>query len=47
MLFIFNDSMIFILFYNKIFAVTFDENFAKATGTETELSALKGKYFSH
>lgn len=23
----------FILFYNKIFAVTFDENFAKATGT--------------
>ncbi len=25
--------VIFILFYNKIFAVTFDENFAKATGT--------------
>ena len=24
------------LFYNKIFAVTFDENFAKATGTKTE-----------
>ena len=24
---------IFIFFYNKIFAVTFDENFAKATGT--------------
>mgnify|MGYP002551766733 FL=1 len=24
---------IFILFYNKIFAATFDENFAKATGT--------------
>ena len=24
---------IFILFYNKIFAVTFDENFARATGT--------------
>ncbi len=24
---------IFILFYNKIFVVTFDENFAKATGT--------------
>ncbi len=23
----------FIFFYNKIFAVTFDENFAKATGT--------------
>ena len=28
--------VIFILFYNKIFAVTFDENFAKATGTNTE-----------
>ena len=25
--------LIFVLFYNKIFAVTFDENFAKATGT--------------
>ena len=25
--------VIFILFYNKIFAVTFDENFARATGT--------------
>ena len=25
---------IFILFYNKIFAVTFDESFAKATGTK-------------
>lgn len=25
--------IIFILFYNKIFAVTFDESFAKATGT--------------
>ncbi len=25
---------IFILFYNRIFAVTFDENFAKATGTK-------------
>ncbi len=25
--------VIFILFYNKIFAVTFDENFSKATGT--------------
>ena len=24
---------VFIFFYNKIFAVTFDENFAKATGT--------------
>ncbi len=28
--------IIFILFYNKIFAVTFDENFAKATGTGAE-----------
>lgn len=27
---------IFILFYNKIFAVTFDESFAKATGIATE-----------
>ena len=26
---------LFVLFYNKIFAVTFDENFAKATGTNT------------
>ena len=26
----------FILFYNKIFAVTFDENFAKATGIKAE-----------
>ncbi len=26
--------VIFILFYNKIFAVTFDENFTKATGTK-------------
>lgn len=26
---------LFILFYNKIFAVTFDESFAKATGTKT------------
>ena len=25
--------LIFVLFYNKIFAVTFDENFARATGT--------------
>ena len=25
--------IIFVLFYNKIFAVTFDENFARATGT--------------
>ncbi|MCR4793537.1 MAG: metal ABC transporter permease [Lachnospiraceae bacterium] len=28
--------VIFILFYNKIFAVTFDENFAKATGVKTD-----------
>ena len=27
---------IFVLFYNKIFAVTFDENFSKATGTRAE-----------
>jgi len=26
--------VLYILFYNKIFAVTFDENFAKATGTK-------------
>jgi zinc transport system permease protein len=26
---------LFVLFYNKIFAVTFDENFAKATGVKT------------
>lgn len=26
----------FLLFYNKIFAVTFDENFAKSTGIKTE-----------
>ena len=28
--------LIFILFYNKIFAVTFDESFAKAAGTNAE-----------
>ncbi len=28
--------VIFILFYNKIFAVTFDENFSKATGTRAD-----------
>lgn len=27
--------VIFILFYNKIFAVTFDENFSKSTGTNS------------
>lgn len=26
----------FVLFYNKIFAITFDENFAKATGTKAD-----------
>ncbi len=28
--------LVFILFYNKIFAVTFDESFADATGTNTK-----------
>ena len=28
--------LIFVLFYNKIFAVTFDENFAKSAGTKAE-----------
>ena len=28
--------LIFIFFYHKIFAVTFDENFAKATGVKTD-----------
>ncbi len=28
--------LIFILFYNKIFSVTFDEDFAKATGTRAD-----------
>jgi zinc transport system permease protein len=28
--------IIFVLFYNKIFAVTFDENFAKAAGTSAD-----------
>ena len=31
---------IFILFYNKIFAVTFDETFAQATGTRADLYNL-------
>ncbi|MCR5451754.1 MAG: metal ABC transporter permease [Lachnospiraceae bacterium] len=31
---------IFIVFYNKIFAVTFDENFAKAVGTKSDLYNL-------
>jgi zinc transport system permease protein len=29
--------LLFIIFYNRIFAVTFDESFAEATGTKTEL----------
>ncbi len=29
--------LVFVLFYHKIFAVTFDEDFAKATGTNTKL----------
>ncbi len=29
--------ILFIIFYDEIFAVTFDENFAKATGTRTSL----------
>lgn len=31
---------VFIFFYNKIFAVTFDENFARATGTKAGLYNL-------
>ena len=31
---------IFALFYHKIFAITFDENFAKATGTRTDMYNL-------
>ena len=32
--------VLFVLFYNKIFAVTFDENFAKATGTKANVYNL-------
>ncbi len=32
--------MIFVLFYNKIFSVTFDEDFARATGTKAEACNL-------
>lgn len=32
--------ILFVLFYNKIFAVTFDENFAKATGTRADMYNL-------
>ena len=31
---------LFTVFYHKIFAVTFDENFAKATGTRTDMYNL-------
>ena len=31
---------LFTVFYHKIFAVTFDENFAKATGTQTDVYNL-------
>lgn len=33
-------GLIFIFFYNKIFAVTFDENFARATGVKANLYNL-------
>ena len=33
-------AAVFILFYNKIFAVTFDEDFARATGTQAGLYNL-------
>lgn len=29
--------VLYVVFYNKIFAVTFDENFARATGTKTKM----------
>jgi len=32
--------LVFVIFYNRIFAVTFDENFAKATGVKTQLYNL-------
>ena len=32
--------LIYILFYHRIFAITFDENFAKATGTRTDMYNL-------
>ncbi|MBO4678396.1 MAG: metal ABC transporter permease [Lachnospiraceae bacterium] len=32
--------IIFVAFYNKIFAVTFDENFSKATGVKAEMYNL-------
>ena len=33
-------GLIFVFFYNKIFAVTFDENFARATGVKANLYNL-------
>ena len=33
-------ATVFVVFYNRIFAVTFDENFAKATGVKTEIYNL-------
>lgn len=38
--------MLFILFYNKIFGVTFDENFAKATGVKTGLYNMLIAFFT-
>ncbi|MBP5404576.1 MAG: metal ABC transporter permease [Clostridia bacterium] len=32
--------LVFVIFYHRIFAVTFDENFAKATGVKTDLYNL-------
>ena len=32
--------IVFVLFYNKIFAVTFDEDFARATGTQVDVYNL-------
>ncbi len=32
--------LVFIIFYNRIFGVTFDENFAKATGIKTQFYNL-------
>lgn len=33
-------AVMFIFFYNKIFCITFDENFSKATGTKTNVYNL-------
>ena len=33
-------AVVFVLFYNRIFSVTFDENFAQATGTNAKLYNL-------